>query len=256
LQSRAAGAMLPAMDDVRESRGAAVVFGASGAIGAALVRRLLEGGRYESVHAGARDPARVPRGAVPFRFDLEDEGSIAAAARSFPDAPALVIAATGLLHDDEAGVVPEKTWRALDGSAMARVFAANAIGPALIAKHVFPRLARDRPAMFAALSARVGSIEDNRLGGWHSYRASKAALNMLIRNFAIELARTHPRTIAVALHPGTVDSTLSAPFQRNVPAEKLFPPDLSAARLLGVLEGLTVADSGGLFAWDGTRLPY
>ncbi len=236
--------------------GPAVVFGANGAIGAALVRRLLADERYSAVHAGARDPAKVPQGAIPFAFDLSDEASIAAAATGLPENPALVIVATGLLHDDAHGVAPEKSWRALDGATMAQVFAANTIGPALIAKHVLPRLPRRSRAVFAALSAKVGSIEDNRLGGWHSYRASKAALNMLICNFAIELSRSHPQAIAAALHPGTVDSQLSAPFQRGVAPEKLFSPDQSAGYLLDVLHGLTPADSGGLFAWDGTRLPY
>ncbi len=110
--------------------------------------------------------------------------------------------------------------------------------------------------MFAALSARVGSIADNRLGGWHAYRASKAALNMLVKNLALELARTHPQAIAVTLHPGKVNTGLSAPFQRGVVAEKLFAPAFSAAALLGVLDGLTPADSGGLFAWDGARVPF
>lgn len=234
----------------------AVVFGASGGIGRALVERLLDDPRYGEVHAGLRGDGPVPAGAVPFRFDLSDEESIAAAAACLPQEPALVIVATGLLHDPASGIAPEKSWRALDGAAMAQVFAANTIGPALIAKYMLPRLPRRSRAVFAALSAKVGSIEDNRLGGWHSYRASKAALNMLIRNFAIELARSHPQAIAAALHPGTVDSRLSAPFQRGVAPDKLFSPDQSAGYLLDVMDGLTPADSGGLFAWDGTRLPY
>jgi NAD(P)-dependent dehydrogenase (short-subunit alcohol dehydrogenase family) len=139
---------------------------------------------------------------------------------------------------------------------MANVYAANAIGPALIAKHCLPRLPRDRRAVFAVLSARVGSIGDNRLGGWHSYRASKAALNMLVRNFAIELERSNPRAVVAALHPGTVDSRLSAPFQRRVAPGRLFSPDQAAGHLLAVIDKLTPADSGGLFAWNGERLPW
>jgi NAD(P)-dependent dehydrogenase (short-subunit alcohol dehydrogenase family) len=154
------------------------------------------------------------------------------------------------------GPSPEKALRALDGAAMAELFAVNTIGPALIAKHFAPLLPRDRHGVFAALSARVGSIADNRLGGWHSYRASKAALNMLIVNLAIELRRTHPQAIVAALHPGTVDTGLSAPFQRGVAPEKLFDADRSAGYLLDVLNKLTVGDSGGLFAWDGARIPY
>jgi NAD(P)-dependent dehydrogenase (short-subunit alcohol dehydrogenase family) len=235
--------------------GSAVVFGASGAIGRALVARLVESGRFRTVHAGIRGTAgNLPGGAIPFQFDLGDEATIEEAARTV-EAPELVLVATGLLHDAARQIAPEKSWRGIDGSAMAEVFAANAIGPALIAKHFLPLLPRDRRAVFAVLSARVGSIGDNRLGGWHSYRASKAALNMLVRNFAIELARSHPQALAVALHPGTVDSRLSAPFQRGVAPEKLFSADQAAGHLLDVLAALGPADSGGLFAWDGTRLP-
>ena len=110
--------------------------------------------------------------------------------------------------------------------------------------------------LFAVLSARVGSIGDNRLGGWHGYRAAKAALNMLIRNFAIELRRSHPQAIIVGLHPGTVDTPLSAPFQRGVAPDRLFTPATSAGHLLDVIDGLSPADSGGVFAWDGTAIPF
>ena len=139
---------------------------------------------------------------------------------------------------------------------LARSFQVNAIGPALVAKHFLPRLPKDRPARFAVLSARVGSIEDNRLGGWYGYRASKAALNMLVRSLAIELARTRPLAVCVALHPGTVDTALSRPFQRNVAAQKLFTPAYAAGRLLDVLDGLGPGDSGGFYAYDGTRIPF
>lgn len=232
------------------------MFGAGGAIGSALVARLAISGRFGMIHAGARSglpdgPANV----VPFRFDLADEASIAAGFAGLAAPPALIIVATGLLHDQTRGILPEKSWRGLDPAAMAQVFAANAIGPALIAKHGLPLLPRDRRAVFAVLSARVGSIGDNRLGGWHSYRASKAALNMLIRNFAIELGRSHPQAIAAALHPGTVDSRLSGPFQRGVVPDKLFAPDQAAGYLLDAIDRLTPAESGGLFAWDGSRLP-
>jgi NAD(P)-dependent dehydrogenase (short-subunit alcohol dehydrogenase family) len=235
----------------------AVVFGAGGGIGAALVRRLVASGEFAAVHAGARcPPADLPQGALPFAFDLEDEGSIAAALAALPAPPGLVIVATGLLHDEAAGVAPEKSYRQMRADALARLFAVNAIGPAMIARHALPLLPRDRRAVLAVLSARVGSITDNRLGGWHGYRASKAALNMLVRGFAIEQARTHPQAIIAALHPGTVDTGLSAPFQRGVPAGKLFSPDQSAGYLLDVIDGLTPQDSGGLFAWDGTCIPY
>lgn len=235
----------------------AIVFGSGGAIGGAVAAALVASGRYRAVHAGARGGTdSAITGTVPFRFDLLDEASIANAMTQIDGTPALVFIATGMLHDDAHGIGPEKSWRGIDAAAMARLFAINAVGPALIAKHCLPRLPRDRRAVFAALSAKVGSIGDNRLGGWHSYRASKAALNMLVRNFAIELARTHPHAVAAALHPGTVDSRLSAPFQRGVAADRLMSPAQSAGHLLAVIDGLSAADSGGLFAWDGQRLPY
>lgn len=234
----------------------AIVFGASGAIGRALTARLVAAGEQAPVYGAMRDPAvDLPEGAVPLGFELTDETSIIAALDALEAPPTLVIVATGLLHDPERGIAPEKSWRSIDAAGMARVYAANTIGPALIAKHALPRLPRDRRAIFAVLSARVGSIDDNRLGGWHAYRASKAALNMLVRNFAIELARSHPLAVVVGLHPGTVDSRLSAPFQRGVPPEKLFSPDKAAGHLLDVITALTPADSGGLFGWDGQRLP-
>lgn len=228
----------------------AVVFGGSGGIGRAVAERLAETG-FTEVLTGARS------GATDFRFDLEDEPSIARAALQIAErGPVdLVFVATGMLHKgDEIG--PEKSWRALDPATIAHIFSINTIGPAIIAKHFLPLLHRDRRAVFAALSARVGSIGDNRLGGWHSYRASKAALNMLIRTFAIELAQRNPDGIAVALHPGTVDTDLSKPFQRGVRPETLFSAERSASALLDVINGLTPADSGGLFAWDGQRIPF
>jgi NAD(P)-dependent dehydrogenase (short-subunit alcohol dehydrogenase family) len=154
------------------------------------------------------------------------------------------------------GTGPEKSLKQITAQGLAEQFAINAIGPALVAQAFLPLLPRDRRAVFAVLSARVGSIEDNRLGGWHGYRAAKAALNMLVRNFAIELARSHPQAIVVGLHPGTVDTALSAPFQKGVAPERLFTPASAAARLLDTLDGLTPQDSGGLFAWDGSRIPF
>ena len=160
-----------------------------------------------------------------------------------------------ILHDG-AGLKPEKTWRHLDGAALGRAFQINATGPALAAKHFLPLLAEDSKSCFAALSARVGSTADNGFGGWYAYRASKAALNMLVKTLSIELARRNPAALCVTLHPGTVDTRLSAPFQRGVPDGKLFSPRFSAERLLGVLDGLSPEDSGGLFAWDGARIPF
>ena len=136
-----------------------------------------------------------------------------------------------------------------------RCFAVNAIGPALVAKHVLPLLPRQGKSVFAALSARVGSISDNRLGGWYGYRASKAALNQLIRTLAIELARQRKDAVCVALHPGTVDSALSRPFQGGVSENKLFAPAFAAERLLSVIDEIDASASGQLLAWDGQVIP-
>ncbi len=232
------------------------VFGASGGIGAALALALAARAPTIEVHAGSRSGAAPLSAKVhPFAFDLTDEASIAKACATIGAPLDMVIVATGRLTRAD-GTGPEKSWRALDGAGMAELFAINTIGPALIAKHTVPLLRRDGRAVFAALSARVGSISDNRLGGWHAYRASKAALNMLVKNLALELARSHPQALAVTLHPGTVATPLSAPFQRGVAPEKLFAPDVSAEALLTVLDGLTPAQSGGLFAWDGAQIPF
>lgn len=223
---------------------AAVVIGASGGIGGAVAERLQASGRFAVVHALSRSTG----------FDLEDEASITAAASRAADGPAptLVFVATGVLHH---GQTPERTYRTMTADHLLRDYRINTVGPALVMKHFAPLLPRDRRAVFAALSARVGSIGDNRLGGWHSYRASKAALNMLLKNLSIELARSHPQAVVAGLHPGTVDTGLSEPFQKGVAPDRLFTPAFAAGRLLTVLDGLSPADSGGVFAWDGARVP-
>lgn len=191
----------------------------------------------------------------PFTFDLTDEASIAAAAATMrSDPPEWVIVASGVLTLPD-GTGPERTYKRLDPDAMAQMFALNTIGPALIAKHMLGLMPRDRRCVFAALSARVGSISDNRLGGWHSYRASKAALNMLLRNFAVELARTHPLCVVAGLHPGTVDSALSQPFQSGLPAGQLTAPHVAADNLLGVLARLDPEQSGRVFDFKGEEVP-
>ncbi|HEY0102389.1 MAG TPA: SDR family NAD(P)-dependent oxidoreductase [Brevundimonas sp.] len=230
---------------MREIDQAAVVIGASGGVGAAMVQALEGSGRFAVVHPLSRSGTG---------FDLEDEASIAAAAARVRDGPppGLVFVATGVLH---APFEPERSYRALTAEHMLRDYRINTVGPALIAKHFLPLAPRDWRFVFAALSARVGSIGDNRLGGWHSYRASKAALNMILRNLAVEIGRTHAQAVIAGLHPGTVDTGLSAPFQKGVAPEKLFTPETSAERLLAVIDGLEPSDSGGVFAWDGARIP-
>lgn len=231
------------------ARTSAVVIGATGGIGAAFADLLDEEGAHARVWRFGRS---LPGDA---RLDLTDEASIAAAAERIATGPppSLTLVATGILGEGERG--PEKALRDLDPDWLARMFAINTIGPALVAKHFLPLIPRDGAPVFAALSARVGSISDNWRGGWHGYRASKAALNMLIRNFAIDAARRNGRSIVVGLHPGTVDTTLSAPFRGSVAPGRLFARDRAAVQLLDVIEGLKPVDSGKCYAWDGSEIP-
>ncbi|WP_394654103.1 SDR family NAD(P)-dependent oxidoreductase [uncultured Sphingomonas sp.] len=221
----------------------AVVIGASGGIGAALVRRLEQSARYGTVYTLSRSAGTI---------DLTDPASIAAAAERIGGPVSLAIVATGLLHED--GHRPERSLRELEADWLLRQYQVNTVGPALVLRHFTPLLAKDAPATIACLSARIGSISDNRLGGWYGYRAAKAALNQIVKCAAIEIARTRKQAVCVALHPGTVETGLSAPFQGGVAAGKLFTPDHAAARLLAVLDGLTPAESGEIFAWDGERI--
>lgn len=228
----------------------AVVIGASGGIGQAFENALVDEEAFAVVHGFARSRAGAQH------IDLLDEASIAAAAAHVASgpAPSLVIVASGVLH--AGGRNPEKALRELDPAWLAETYAVNAIGPALVAKHFLPIMPRGGRTVFAALSARVGSIGDNRLGGWHGYRASKAALNMLVRNLAIEEQRRNDRSIIVALHPGTVDTGLSRPFQGNVVPGKLFDVERAALQLLDVIEELKPSDSGGLFDYEGKSIPF
>jgi NAD(P)-dependent dehydrogenase (short-subunit alcohol dehydrogenase family) len=227
----------------------AIIIGASGGIGGALVAAL----REENPDASVIGFARSFTGAD--HIDITDEASVAAAAarvKADGIAPRLVVVATGLLHEGDRG--PEKMMSQLNPDWMARNYAVNAIGPMLVAKHFLPLMPRDGAPIFAAVSARVGSITDNRMGGWYGYRMAKTALNMGLKNLSIEWRRKAERSIVVGLHPGTVDTGLSQPFQGNVAAGKLFAPDRAAVQLLDVLDGLKPADSGKIFAWDGAEI--
>ena len=224
----------------------AVVIGATGGIGNALMHALAQDAAYNAVIG-------LSRSSTP-PLELTSEASIAAAAAFIngQGTPRLIIDATGVLQSET--IKAEKSWRELDAAQMAQSFAINAIGPALVMKHFLPLLPRDGRAVFATLSARVGSIGDNRLGGWYSYRASKAALNQLVRTAAIELNRRSPNAVCVALHPGTVDTGLSASFAKT--GLDVQTPELAAERLLEVIQRLTSADSGNFFDCKGKTVVW
>jgi len=237
----------------------AVVVGVTGGLGGALARTLGAQARYDKVVGLARRrPDDWPDDPDwPFiTADVLNEEDLAAAARFVSALGALdrVVVATGLLHGE--GVTPEKTMRSLNASTLAELFAVNAVAPALVAKHLLPLTPKTRPSVFAALSARVGSISDNRLGGWYGYRASKAALNMLIATLAIEHRRQRPLGVCVALHPGTVQTNLSAPFRKAGEGDSILSPERSAVALATVMDGLGPDDNGGFFAWDGSRIEW
>lgn len=227
--------------------GLAVVVGAQGGIGQALMHTLRADTRFAQVLGLGRQSSPT--------LNLLDEDSIRHCAQTVQDIGIplrLVIDATGYLHSE--GHRPEKSWQQLDPTHMAHHFAINAIGPALLMKHFLPLLAREGKSVFATLSAKVGSIGDNQLGGWYSYRASKAALNQLVRTAAIELRRKHPDALCVALHPGTVTTALSAPFAKT--GLEVKTPEEAAVRLMQVIDGLHATQSGGFFHHDGTALPW
>ncbi len=231
-----------------------VILGGTGGLGAALVQAL--GSRGETVLAIGRrtDPA----------INYTQLDSVAACAQRVADRLAQrgetltrLIVATGFLHGDTAASTraePERSWQHLDADALAHSFAVNAIGPALVMRHFFPLLPRQGPGLAAFFSARVGSIGDNALGGWYAYRAAKAALNQLVHTAAIELARRNREAVCVALHPGTVDTLLSQPFAKT--GLKVRPPEVAAAELLAVMDGLTAAQTGGFFDHQGKTVPW
>ena len=166
------------------------------------------------------------------------------------------IAAISHLASTEATTGAEKSLAQLSLASLQASFQTNAFAPVLLLKHLLPLLRGRHPCCFAALSARVGSIGDNRLGGWYSYRASKAALNQLLHTAAIELARLNPQARVLLLHPGTTDTALSKPFQAGVPAERLFTPGLAASHLLEVIDRRTPADSGSFRDWNDQAVPW
>ena len=229
------------------SGGIAVIIGSSGGIGGALRDAVVAGGRFVSVMEFHRHSTPA--------LDLTDETTIAACAEAVKALRCelrLVFDATGILQEN--GVGPERTWRELDAERLARSFAVNAIGPALLMKHFLPLLARQGKSVFATLSAKVGSIGDNRLGGWYGYRASKAALNQFVRTAAVELARQRPEAVCVALHPGTVDTGLSAPHAKH--GLEVRSPATAAVLLVDVLDQLTPENNAAFLDYRGQPLPW
>jgi len=218
----------------------ALIIGASGGIGAALA------GGLEARGAQVTRLSRRDDG-----LDLTDPASVERTLGALDGPFETVLVATGALEPD--GHQPEKALRQISAEAMAAHFALNATGPALVLRHLPRLLPRDRPSTFAALSARVGSIGDNQLGGWHGYRAAKAALNQLVHGAAIELARSHRQAVCVVLHPGTVATRLT---ETHGAGHARVSPETAAANLLGVLDGLTPADTGGFFDWAGKAVPW
>mgnify|MGYP000093604537 CR=1 FL=1 len=227
--------------------GVAVVLGATGGLGAALIEALRSSGRFGLVLGFSRstEPA----------LDVTDEASVQRVAARVGEADVplrLIFDATGVLHDEE--LQPEKSWRQIDADTMQRAFAINATGPALVMKHLLPLLPRQGKSIFATLSARVGSIGDNHGGGWYAYRASKAALNQLTRTAAIELSRRRGDAVCVAMHPGTVDTPMTQPFSKR--GLTVRAPEVAAGELLAVLDGLTPAESGGFFDQHGELVAW
>ncbi len=244
-----------------------LVTGASGGIGEALVRALLASAGTERVYATWHDPDHAkglaelaeahPGRLLAMQVDCCDPGSISRMVQRIEvDSQRLHLAinCVGFLHRD--GIEPEKHLGQVHADHLLESFRVNSLPTLLLAQALQPLFRHRQPSVLAAISARVGSIGDNRLGGWYGYRASKAALNMYIRTIAIEYRRTCPETRVIALHPGTVDTALSEPFQSGVPTGKLFTPERSATHLLEVIDRLDEDSSGRFYAWDGQEIPW
>lgn len=243
---------------------AALIQGASRGIGLGLVRGLLAQKRFGRVIATCRKPDQsaslqaIDDDRLTVReLDVTDPESVRALAASLSDEGvelSLIVNVAGVLHGDGFG--PEKRFEDIDADAFRHVHAVNAVGPALVLGAFHDRMAREGKAVFAAISARVGSIGDNRIGGWYAYRSSKAALNQILKTASIEFGRRRKNVIVAALHPGTTDTGLSEPFQANVPEGKLFPVDRTVGYLLSVIDGLSAEDSGGFFDWAGKPIEW
>lgn len=244
--------------------GTALVVGASQGIGLGFVKNLLADDRIIQLYATYRNPHTatdlLALGAPKLKclaMDATQEADIARCITEIQGGTTtlqLVINCVGVLHDEV--LQPEKALRQIDSERLLRYFQVNSIPTVLLAKHLQPLLKQSDRSVFTTISAKVGSIEDNYLGGWYGYRASKAALNMFLKTISIEYSRRSPNTTVVALHPGTTDTRLSKPYQRNVSPEKLFSSERTVKQLMVVIENLTQKDTGKFFSWDGTPLPW
>ena len=250
-------------EDHRDSKTSLIV-GAGRGIGLGFVRQILATDDIDRLYATYRQLesatellAITDRRLHCLQMDITDESQIAATIKQIQSETTklhYMINCIGILHDGE--MQPEKSLRQINSEQLLRYFQVNSIGAMLLFKYIQPLLKHGDRSIIATISAKVGSIGDNQSGGWYGYRASKAALNMFIKTTSIEYKRTCPQAIVVALHPGTTDTKLSLPFQRNVPPEKLFSVDQTVAQLLKVIDKLKSDDSGEFFAWDGSRLPW
>lgn len=243
-----------------------LVQGASRGIGLEMVRQLLSREPASHVIATCRNPDDAPDLARlrmehserlrVLRLDVSEERSIESAAQRLAEDTeelSMLVNVAGVLHGPTFG--PEKKLGHVDADALRRVFEVNAFGPLLVAKHFFEFLRHERRSVFASLSARIGSISDNRLGGWYAYRGSKAAQNMFTKTLSIELGRVCPNAVVIGLHPGTVSTDLSKPFQRGVSEDKLFTPSRSVESLLNVIDSVTPEHTGKVFDFRGDEIP-
>ena len=248
-------------------RANALVVGATQGIGLGFVRSLLQQNNIQNIFATYRNADTAKElftlqqdnqdHLTCIQVDITQEPQIEAGIKQIRESVKqlhLVIYCVGVLHDED--FAPEKSLRQINSENLIYSFQVNSIGAVLLAKHLMPLFKKTDKSIFASISAKVGSIGDNRLGGWYGYRASKAALNMFLKTTAIEYSRRCPKTIVVALHPGTTDTRLSSPFQKNVPPGKLFPVSKTVNLLSQVISELEQKDNGEFFSWDGTRLPW
>lgn len=244
-----------------------LIVGASRGIGFGFVKSLLEREKNVNIYATYRQKTTAENlfklqleyssSLHLLQLDITEESQIANLAKHLKQEISdlhLVINCVGILQENN--IKPEKSLRHINSENLLTYFQVNSIATVLLAKHLLPFFRHSHKSVLAAISAKVGSIGDNYLGGWYGYRASKTALNMFLKTISIEYKRTCPHTVIVALHPGTTDTNLSKPFQKNVPPEKLFSVERTVNQLLNIIDNLTENDTGQFFSWDGSRLPW